>query len=358
MNRRNFMYSGAINIAGLGYIKLSNPTLAIELSEIDNISVLTESGDINHLKLNFSKFIVKSNNLINSTIDISIYSGLNENSLGIVDTTSITINTNNQDITSKLKDYNLLESNKLSESDLSLNDNTINKTRSITIKVEISNDNIKTQSIKESFNVDIHRTISNNLTHKWNLAGNAVDSIGNVNGNVSGASFITDTERGDVASFSENEDYIDVSGAQHSSYPVSISLWIKAKSDGRVYAESATNNSDNILSIDINSGRGGIYLRGQTGNAKICYGTKDLTNSWHHIVGIVTSDELLCYIDGELVNSTAHSRPFPNTNNASIGRLLYGGRSISYIQGEIHNIRTYDKKLNSDEVLNLYNITK
>jgi len=53
MNRGNFMYSGAITIAGLGYIKLSNPTLAIELSEIDNISVLTESGDINHLKLNF-----------------------------------------------------------------------------------------------------------------------------------------------------------------------------------------------------------------------------------------------------------------------------------------------------------------
>ena len=202
--------------------------------------------------------------------------------------------------------------------------------------------------------------LTDGLVGYWPLHDNsATDYSGNDNhGNLNGGVTTGVAGKGGLQamSFDGSDDYIDVSGAENSSFPVTISAWVRGSGNGRVYSESTGSNSDNILGINIRGdpATANLYLRGQQDTPVISKSNTEVRGSWHHIVGVATSNELRIYVDGVLENTESHSRPFPNVSNANIGRLLYGGGSISYFDGIIGECRTYSHALSSEEIQTLY----
>jgi hypothetical protein len=83
-------------------------------------------------------------------------------------------------------------------------------------------------------------------------------------------------------------------------------------------------------------------------------------NNWYQVVGTFISGNRRLYINGLLVNSDTLSGTIAiNSGGMSIG--VYGGYSGSrgyYYNGNLSNVRIYNRVLSADEVLQNYNATK
>ncbi|WP_414837422.1 LamG-like jellyroll fold domain-containing protein [Candidatus Nanosalina sp. VS9-1] len=202
--------------------------------------------------------------------------------------------------------------------------------------------------------------LSSGLIGYWPLNDdNATDYSGNENhGSLNGGVTTGVAGKGGLQamSFDGSDDYVDVSGAENSSFPVTISAWVKADGTGRIYSESTSSNGDNILALDIGGDPATaiLYLRGQQNTPVTSKSNTEVIGEWHHIVGVATANELRIYVNGELENTQLHSRPFPNVSNAQIGRLLYSSGSISHLDGVIAQCSTYNRALSNSEIQTLY----
>lgn len=199
------------------------------------------------------------------------------------------------------------------------------------------------------------------LVGHWPLhedSGRANDLSGNNNnGTVYGATQGVSGIGGLTSySFDGTDDYVDVSGSEGGSFPVSISAWVLPIGTGRIYSQSATSNSKNMLNIELNgSGQARLYLRGQTSDPIYVEGGGDLRDGdWHLITGVAKGNVLEIYADGKLIGRKEHSQPFPIVDNANIGRLLYSAGDTSYFNGHIADTRLYDRALTPKEVRELY----
>ncbi|PHQ45408.1 hypothetical protein DJ68_13040 [Halorubrum sp. C3] len=75
---------------------------------------------------------------------------------------------------------------------------------------------------------------------------------------------------------------------------------------------------------------------------------------WHHVVGVYDgNDEQVLYVDGGAENSTiADGGTASTTANFQMGDREDGDYAY---QGDLDDVRFYDKALSSTEVSNLYN---
>jgi hypothetical protein len=84
------------------------------------------------------------------------------------------------------------------------------------------------------------------------------------------------------------------------------------------------------------------------------------TNNWYQVVGTFSSGRRRLYINGVLVNSDSKSGTIQtNTNGVSIG--VYGGYNGSrsyYYNGNLSNIKVYNKELSAEEVKQNFNATR
>jgi hypothetical protein len=76
-----------------------------------------------------------------------------------------------------------------------------------------------------------------------------------------------------------------------------------------------------------------------------------LTKGWHHVTGTYNGTKLVLYVDGIPI-STANAS---GSINATEVPLTIGSVLNSYFNGSIDEVRIYDRALNADEVLDLYN---
>jgi hypothetical protein len=76
-------------------------------------------------------------------------------------------------------------------------------------------------------------------------------------------------------------------------------------------------------------------------------------NQWHHILGTYDGANLKFYVNGNLINTVAHTTtPYQNSDNLNVVQSAYP------IDGRVAIARVYNKALTSEEVLQNYNSQK
>ena len=213
----------------------------------------------------------------------------------------------------------------------------------------------------------------------WPFDGNANDFSGNNNnGTVNGALPATD-RFGNVNkcySFNGISSHIDVPNSSTIDMPntqdFSISFWIKTK--------AANNNGIPLVKTNYGSWNGYIFFAENTnsgycntpgqlsfyvgasaqGDACADNGICSDSVNWYHIVGIheSASNQTYIYVNGILQNdvgSKASSAVTNNLMNLYFGACYTGSSYVQYFNGFLDGVRFYNKFLDQNEILALYN---
>lgn len=215
--------------------------------------------------------------------------------------------------------------------------------------------------------------VTNGLVAKYSFnGGTANDEVGTNHGTVTSAS-LTEDRFGNsnmAYSFDGVDDHIDFGDApefQMGTHDFSISLWVNytVAQQGVIFSkrDGATSNySQYNLSVIANPQFGGIsksmwsFERCSSSDDRYAL-VGDISGSWKHVVFIHDHlDSTIIYVDGQYV---AHDIGIFDGNFNVPGRPLVLGyhseNNSTFFNGEIDDIRIYDRKLSEAEINILYN---
>jgi hypothetical protein len=215
--------------------------------------------------------------------------------------------------------------------------------------------------------------IQNGLIGYYPFSGNAGDSSGyNNHGTVVGAKLSSDRFGINDRSYLFNrstDNYISIKTNKlfDTLKNVSISLWVKINSynmPGQAGYNHFINKTDgtNHQFIFANNGTQLYFYNGPSLNQ--LNSTKNLPtlNKWSHLVLTYfyesgnSQSSCKFYIDGNLVDSfTTNSNLTPNTANIRIGD--YMSMNINRVDGNLDDIRIYNRPLTIDEIKYLFTMT-
>ncbi len=108
---------------------------------------------------------------------------------------------------------------------------------------------------------------------------------------------------------------------------------------------------------EIGSGSISFAVRGHGTDADVLSAPSLEYGFWHHYLGVVSADSVKLFIDGELVDAVELSTGSNYTeaiNNIDIGRHRYSGANNGLFNGDIDEVRIYNRPLNNHEVQALY----
>jgi concanavalin A-like lectin/glucanase superfamily protein len=206
--------------------------------------------------------------------------------------------------------------------------------------------------------------------------GNANDESANSNnGTVNGATLTTDRDgnANSAYSFDGVDDWIEIDSVANEVSGVgtgTISIWFKSNSssyngsliwfddDGSAYGSSfAVGGFSSYMDLTESIGFFRIsYLVMSYRNGRGFY----FDNQWHHMVFTISENSNKLYVDGISLTSDYYN------GNQTTGNCLWGNitqirigkkpiASTNVLQGEIDDIRIYNRALTSDEITALYN---
>lgn len=204
------------------------------------------------------------------------------------------------------------------------------------------------------------KSLSNGLVGYWKFDEGVGTTSADSSGNSNLATFATGSSApawssgkyGIGLSFNGTTNYASITHSSSISTTVTtIAAWIKTTSNS---------NYQMIASKYLSSA--GYDFRLQGSNLELAFpGLSPVTitsnstiplNTWVHVVGIYNGSKLYLYINGNLDKSVSVTgTPSIGTNN-----LLIGARSDGYyFNGQLDEVRIYNRALNSDEIKQLYN---
>ena len=168
---------------------------------------------------------------------------------------------------------------------------------------------------------------------------------GTLNGN---AAFVSSEIGASLSCSGVSQGGVTASTNPVASLPITVSAWFKT---------SNTSSDMYIIDGDDSSDRIAIYRNAGGSLVAFAGGSRTFSTSssviadgnWHHVVAIYTSSGITGYFDGEQAASGSAA-------TTSLSGLRIGGRysSTSNWDGELQNIRTYDRALSDSEILQLY----
>ena len=172
---------------------------------------------------------------------------------------------------------------------------------------------------------------------------------------------------GQAAVFNGSSSKIDISATattpfQASSEDFTISMWVNVASFGNddvFIAKWGATDATRSYWFGLQGASGDntkIAIYERSGSTSYTFnGTTSLSaNTWHHIVYVRNSSQVLLYIDNSAETfSATNSINDGGTENVVIGQ--YGGVTASTINGSIDQVRVYSTELTSDQVSQLYN---
>ena len=208
--------------------------------------------------------------------------------------------------------------------------------------------------------------------------GNAKDESGNGNdGEVNGAILDTDRMGNNAQSFvfDGEDDYIEIPNSNlldlgsEANKELSISLWASVreiKENGSMFhvfkgfAEGSP-NTDYSISLDnsiLGWRTGPSAVAGGDSNSDLCYKSQIGVDSWHNIVVTFrnSGNPLKCiYLNGELLIKGLVGAK----NESRVGVLRIGSElARGFWNGNIDDIRIYNRALSAEEVKALYEFEK
>ncbi|MDH3324956.1 MAG: hypothetical protein OEL89_04925, partial [Candidatus Peregrinibacteria bacterium] len=153
-------------------------------------------------------------------------------------------------------------------------------------------------------------------------------------------------------SFGGVSDYISV--ADNASLdpggPMTMTAWVKPTSADLV---------DQII-CKASTDLGGYQLRGNSGAFTVYIGSTGVGSvaytqgEWYHLVGLYDGTNTKFYVNGTLRASAPGAGPVSNSSPLLIGKRWDG----YYFNGNIDDVRVYDRAISETEIANLYNVGK
>ena len=176
------------------------------------------------------------------------------------------------------------------------------------------------------------------------------------------------TQNTDYMSFDGTDDYVVTSDDSTGGNIVSVSTWIKTSYnnvaiDNGIIGKWDTGEGKRIymFSHDVTTN----YLSFLTSpdgaysaSNRVYYTTAINDGEWHHIVGVHDGSSNYLYVDGDLKDSAdVDNGLYGTTQSISYGVILNSNTPLanSFFNGDISNIRFYNRVLSSAEILSLYN---
>ena len=209
---------------------------------------------------------------------------------------------------------------------------------------------------------------TNGLVGYWPFDGNANDESGNGNnGTINGATLSTDRngETNKAYSFNGTSDFIEVLNSISLNVGTSITLncWVKT------YYSSNSTPPQSIIrkggsytpSWSLNQEQGKYIMNAYNGNWFSALSPINLidTSKWTMLTGIINTNNIQIFKEGQLVGSTTYSGQTLNTTD----KLYFGldpnkiGVSPMFYKGKIDDIAIYNRALSQQEITALYSGT-
>jgi hypothetical protein len=186
------------------------------------------------------------------------------------------------------------------------------------------------------------------------------DEWGAYNGTaVNGVTFATTHAAvGYGASFDGTNQYINVAASTVSSFPFSLTCWVKFTSSANTtVAMVGSSLGDSVYyGIGVDSVSQKLRIIGRDGGSFLSSLTASEygNGAWHHCVAVFTSNtNKVLYVDGTSAATLSSSCAFSSCNIATVGRLARASLG-SYFVGDVDEFRIYNVALSLDEVKQLY----
>ena len=181
----------------------------------------------------------------------------------------------------------------------------------------------------------------------YQLDGNANDLTGNYNGTWGGTEAYTTGQFGQAAVFNGSSRIIPATTPIPSSGAFTVSAWVKTSSSNSCFISFG----DFWLKSEYLSG---VFSLGDLNTS--FQGTTDISDgNWHHCVLTVdASNNIVLYVDGSSEDTGTSTINRTNGGSFAIG-VARTSNPVYYWNGNIDQIRIYDKALSADNVNTLYN---
>lgn len=216
----------------------------------------------------------------------------------------------------------------------------------MTLKVPVTSDPVKFFRISQQMNLSL------GLVAYYTFEGNASDLSGNTN-NAAVTNHVTFVPgiSGLAASFDGSTSYIQVneSPSLELAGPMTISAWVNPSAEGSL--NCIVDKDYSFLGYNLYLQNGGVEMRVSStqGTATVTGGSVPL-NTWSHVAGVFSGSQILVYLNGSLVGQVAAPAGLSNySKNLYIGVWGAPG-SGRFFQGQIDNLRIYNRPLYQAEV--------
>ena len=200
--------------------------------------------------------------------------------------------------------------------------------------------------------------------------GNANDGSGNGNNGIVYTAALTSDRFGKsnkAYSFNGQTDYISSTQQITNPFPLSISLWFKTTTTngGKLFGfgESQTGSSSNHDRNIYMTNSGKIYFGVWTGSYQVLKSANSYNDgTWHHVVGIISTQGLMLYID----NSLAVHEYSVTSAQTMTGYWRIGYDNLAFwpdeptsrsFAGSIDDIYIYNRALSVSEISSLFTAT-
>lgn len=215
--------------------------------------------------------------------------------------------------------------------------------------------------------------VTNGLVGHWPLDGNAEDVSGNGNhGTVEGATFTHDRFGlpGGACHFDgrsarvrmPHSPSLDVAGQN-----LTMACWVRAGPD-QYFRAGIVNKTPGSMPdcgyrIWLYENKVVVAVMHAQEGVGVSSPSPANDNQWHHVVGVFENGSLRLFVDGDLVSEDYTSHGFcSNEADLLIGSYWYPyddgheGRTWCSLEGEIDDVRIYNRALSAEEVRSLYHL--
>jgi hypothetical protein len=163
---------------------------------------------------------------------------------------------------------------------------------------------------------------------------------------------------GKALSLNGSSQYLDIGNNpvtdNLTSQPISFSAWIKASGSADYHPiiskyEYVSASDSRGFNFYLSGGQARVSLYSGATSGTLVAGPDLRDNQWHHLVGVYTGSQIILYVDGKEVGTTAYSSGFLNTaNSLRLGQLNNG---TGYFQGaQLDEVKLYDFALSLEQI--------
>lgn len=214
--------------------------------------------------------------------------------------------------------------------------------------------------------VTLASAIPDSAVARYEFEQDVTDSWGNNDGtDNTSAGYVTGTVGSYAKAFDGADDWVDIGtvlGSSPSAF--SVACWVRtsntSKSSMSLFRvrDGSSGDQINLSTVSVFSSGGPewqIEDNGTFGTIRPGSGSDVRDGSWHHLIGTFDGSVLELYVDGSSVGTDSLSPSLSFSDAVAIGAFNDGedGAIEAHHEGDIDDLRVYNKSLSDNEASNL-----